>query len=74
MADIYRKCKRLKIEVPEQVAEFFGYTDPPDDNAAAVDISSKHMREWHNDSREFKEFDLTVLPPGTKRIRIVISY
>jgi hypothetical protein len=74
MASIYRMCKKNKIELPDEVQEFFGYTDPPDDNAATVDI--KGVRKWsdNKNARDFQEFDVSALPPGTKRIRIVISY
>ena len=76
-ATIYRNCVEQGVEVPDEVAEFFGYAEPPKDETAAVSLyCSPAVVRWSDskEARDYHEIDLSKVPPGTKRIRVCVSF
>ena len=72
MMGIYQQCKAAKIQVPEEVWEFFG-GNHPDENGMEVEIKEA-VREWSADMSDGLEVDLTKLPKGLTVLRFFNSY
>jgi len=63
-------CASAGVQVPEAVAEFFGYV-PPDPAGVETDLP---LREWKSASREGYELDLADIPAGVRTIRFYNSW
>lgn len=73
MKEIWLACKKAKVEIPEEVSDFFEDMDP-DDAGIKVGLSKECCREYSGDMEEGYEVDITKLPKDVKIIRFVNSW
>jgi len=72
MKAVYDSCKKAKIEIPEKVEKFFGWS-PPDDAGVEIDLT-KYSKEYQRDSQQGIEIELDKIPADVKIIRFVNSW
>jgi hypothetical protein len=69
MKSVYDACKAAKLEVPEEVEEFFNWEEP-DEAGVEVDLEKSGVaREWHAEMRDGYEIDVESIPEHIKKIR-----
>lgn len=77
MKAVWDACKAAGVPAPEVVLAFFGY-EQPDDQGVTVDVraleGSGAVREWHDDSANGYEVDLSKLDPTIKTLRFYNSW
>lgn len=72
MLDAYRSCVAAKIQIPEEVLEFFGHEEPDE---AGIEVSLKGcIRPYAAEMCDGFEVDLSKLPEGVTMIRFYNSY
>lgn len=70
MKAIWDACEAAQLDPPEEVGEFFGYTDP---DPAGVEVEIPYS-DWANRSREGFEVALKDIPKHVKTIRFYNSW
>lgn len=74
--DIYRSCKELNIQPPEELLEYFEYESHPCEDGIVIDLPSGLMT--HSTSMQhcsdYYDVDLTKLPKDVVKVRFEISY
>lgn len=71
--DIYNACKKINIEPPREIVDFFD--GEICEEGIVTELPKEAVREYaDNYCREFFEVDLTKLPPDVTKIRFVNSY
>lgn len=74
MKAIYDSCKQVKVDIPDEVLEFFNYQEPDD---SGVQINLEHdysVMEYQDDMRSGFEVFLEDLPKNLTSIRFFNSY
>ena len=72
MKQVYDACLTAGIDIPDQVASFFG-DDRPDDTGVRIDIDHL-LEEWQEDSRQGFQLELSKLPADIKILRFYNSW
>lgn len=73
MLDIYIACRKINIEVPKEIIDFFDGEICED--GIVTEVPKEAIREYADDyCREFFEVDLAKLPLDVTKIRFVNSY
>lgn len=71
--EIYNLCKSQKIEVPAEIAFYFGEQDPNKFYGNVIDIKDC-VTEYEDDMRQGFDVDISRLPPAVKFIRFYNSW
>lgn len=74
--EIYKTCRELKINPPEEIRKYFEDDGEPCDEGIIVRLKDNVVRESSdaNYCREYYDVDLSKLPEGISKVRFVISY
>ena len=70
--DIYNACKKINIEPPREIVDFFDGEICED--GIIIELPKEAVREYSDEYRNFLEVDLTKLPDNVSKIRFVNSY
>lgn len=73
---IYKSCRELKISPPEEIREYFENDSEPCDDGIIVRLKNDVVKESTdaNYCREYYDVDLSKLPEGVSKVRVVVSY
>ena len=73
MKEVYDVCKKNKVEIPEEVNEFFNFEPPSDEG---IEVRLDHIYEPYrpNDCSDGFKIEISKLPKNIKYICFVNSY
>lgn len=74
MSDIWHACVRAKVDVPDEVIDFFGSQGPHDKGRPVSLDSHECCNNYSDDMKTGLEIDIEKLPPNVKIIRFFVSY
>ena len=76
MKAVWDACISAKVDVPDEVSDFFGESEPDEQapRARVVDLPKKAVMKFCAEAQDGFEVDLSKLPKTIKKIRFVNSY
>ena len=72
--EIYKSCRELKINPPEEIRKYFEDDGEPCDEGIIVRLKNDVVRESTGYSSVYYDVDLSKLPDGVTKVRFEISY
>jgi hypothetical protein len=75
MKSIWENCEAAKVEIPNEVLNFFGHDAPRDKPGVEIELDSHRCcKSWSDDMRNGYEIDVSKLPKDLKIIRFYNSW
>lgn len=72
--EIYKSCRELKIDPPEEIRKYFENDGEPCDEGIIVYLKKDVVSEGSRYSSVYYDVDLSKLPDGVSKVRFEISY
>lgn len=75
MKAVWDSCEKAGVDIPENVLEFFGGVDAPDERGVEIDLEELPCcSEYDDDGQEGFEIDISKLPENITHLRFFNGY
>lgn len=72
--EIYKSCRELKINPPDEIRKYFEDDGEPCDDGIIVYLKKDVVNESTGYSSVYYDVDLSKLPKGVTKVRFEVSY